>query len=110
MYGFIDSTFRPKGGPSSGSFLIQFCYDKVHDCVLFLQGLFTFVVIVTGLVVSMDTSWYMIYCVHFYLVLFQEWIPKVSLPCRYRLQSYFKIFFFFFNNFLYTGKMLVQAY
>ena len=47
MYGFIDSTFRPEGGPSSGMFLIQFCYDKVHDCVIILQGLFTFVVIVT---------------------------------------------------------------
>ena len=55
-------------------YLIQFCYDKVHDCVLFLQGLFTIVAIVTGLVISMDTSRYMLNCVHFYLVFFQEWI------------------------------------
>ena len=74
MYGFIDSTFWPKGGPSSGMFLIQFCYYKVHDCVIIVQGLFTFVVIVTVLVISMDTSWYMVLCVHFYFVLFQEWI------------------------------------
>ena len=59
------------GGPSSGNVLIQFCYDKVHDCVLFLQGLFTILTIVTGLVISMDTSRYMLNCVHFYLVLFQ---------------------------------------
>ena len=41
MDGFIDSTFRPKGGPSSGMFLIQYCYDKVHDCVIFLYYRFS---------------------------------------------------------------------
>ena len=52
MISFIDSKFRP----SSGNVLIQFYYDKVHDCVLFLQVLFTFVAMVTCLVISVDTS------------------------------------------------------
>ena len=53
------------GGPSSGNVLVQYCYDKVHDCVLFLQVLFTLAAMVTCLVISMDTSRYMFNCVHF---------------------------------------------
>ena len=65
MIGFIDPTFRPMGGPSSGTIKIQFCHYKVHDCVLFLQVLFTFVAMVTCLIISIDTSRYILNCVNF---------------------------------------------